>query len=154
MENVIEKIIGNPMTSTVPQADWLQENSKKADFIKNKPIIPTKISDLEDDTTPENTMMHAEYAYKDVNGDRIDITYTKKTELDDYQETQYFETDGFDDFTADMLYYPSTYAVKQYTQSKLSNYATKSELNESIGNIETALDGIIAIQNSLLGVVE
>lgn len=33
----------------------------------------------------------------------------------------------------------------------LSNYYTKQEIDDNIGNIETALDSIIAIQNSLIG---
>lgn len=35
-----------------------------------------------------------------------------------------------------------------------TTYAKKSELAEAIGDVETALDGIIAIQNNLLGVSE
>lgn len=33
----------------------------------------------------------------------------------------------------------------------LSGYCTKEEMNETVGNIETALDSIIAIQNELIG---
>ena len=33
----------------------------------------------------------------------------------------------------------------------LSNYYTKEEINTQIGDIETALDAIIAIQNELIG---
>ena len=33
----------------------------------------------------------------------------------------------------------------------LSNYYTKDEIDNQIGDIETALDNIIAIQNSLIG---
>ena len=33
----------------------------------------------------------------------------------------------------------------------LSNYYTKPEIDSQIGDIETALDNIIAIQNSLIG---
>jgi hypothetical protein len=33
----------------------------------------------------------------------------------------------------------------------LSNYYTKPEIDQKIGNIETALDNIIAIQNELIG---
>jgi hypothetical protein len=35
-----------------------------------------------------------------------------------------------------------------------NTYATKSELAEAIGDVESALDGIIAIQNGILGVSE
>jgi hypothetical protein len=37
------------------------------------------------------------------------------------------------------------------TEVDLSNYYTKSEINKQIGDIEAALDSIIAIQDSLIG---
>ena len=37
------------------------------------------------------------------------------------------------------------------TEINMDNYYTKSEINEQIGDIEAALDSIIAIQDSLIG---
>lgn len=39
----------------------------------------------------------------------------------------------------------------QPPEQDLSDYYTKKETDNKIGNIETALDGIIAIQNTLIG---
>lgn len=52
----------------------------------------------------------------------------------------------------------SAKAVREYVEGATSDipdtYATKTELAEAIGDVETALDGIIAIQNGILGVSE
>lgn len=45
----------------------------------------------------------------------------------------------------------TVYELIGSTAVDLSDYYTKSEINEQIGDIETALDGIIAIQDSLIG---
>lgn len=43
------KIIGNTTATPTPISDWSQTNPNKADYIKNKPEIPSKISDLTND---------------------------------------------------------------------------------------------------------
>lgn len=43
------RIIGNTIATPTPVADWHQNDSTKADYIKNKPDIPLKVSDLEND---------------------------------------------------------------------------------------------------------
>ena len=37
--------------SIVPQSDWTQTDNTKADYIKNKPAIPSSLADLSDDAT-------------------------------------------------------------------------------------------------------
>lgn len=44
------KIIGNTTATPTPVADWDQTDNKKADYIKNKPTIPSiQIIAWEDD---------------------------------------------------------------------------------------------------------
>lgn len=43
------KIIGNTTATPMPVADWNQTDPKKGDYIKNKPTIPTDVSDLNND---------------------------------------------------------------------------------------------------------
>lgn len=44
------KIKGNTVGTPMPRSDWEQTNPKKADYIHNKPKIPTKTSDLTNDS--------------------------------------------------------------------------------------------------------
>ena len=43
------KVIGNTTTTPMAIPDWNQTDETKADYIKNKPKIPSKISDLTND---------------------------------------------------------------------------------------------------------
>lgn len=43
------RIIGNTTATPTPVSDWLQTDASKADYIKNKPSIPSNISDLNND---------------------------------------------------------------------------------------------------------
>jgi hypothetical protein len=42
----MSKIIGNTTTTPVPRSDWAQTDSKKVDYIKNKPDIVELATDL------------------------------------------------------------------------------------------------------------
>lgn len=44
------KIIGNPVGTTLPKPDWSQTDPTKGDYIKNKPEIPSKLSQLTNDS--------------------------------------------------------------------------------------------------------
>lgn len=44
------KIIGNTTATPNPRPDWSQTDTTKADYIKNKPNIPTKTSELSNDS--------------------------------------------------------------------------------------------------------
>jgi hypothetical protein len=48
-------------------------------------------------------------------------------------------------------YESATAAGDELGRSIHETYATKAEVSEQMGDIETALDGIIAIQNALIG---
>ena len=43
------KIIGNTTATPTPVSDWNQNDANKADYIKNKPTIPSNMSDLNND---------------------------------------------------------------------------------------------------------
>lgn len=43
------RIIGNTTATPTPVADWNQTDPNKADYIKNKPEVPSKVSDLTND---------------------------------------------------------------------------------------------------------
>ena len=46
----MSKITGNTTATPMPLADWSQTDASKADYIKNKPNIPTKTSELANDS--------------------------------------------------------------------------------------------------------
>lgn len=50
------KIIGNTTATPTPVSDWSQNDSTKADYIKNKPSIPSNMSDLHNDVGYINTV--------------------------------------------------------------------------------------------------
>jgi hypothetical protein len=43
------RIIGNTTATPTPVSDWNQTDANKADYIKNKPSIPSNMSDLNND---------------------------------------------------------------------------------------------------------
>lgn len=90
------KIIGNPTVTPMAIPDWNQTDVTKADYIKNKPKIPAKISNLTDDTDEGHPINLANYAMRcmraeatdealksarDINGNMIHETYATKAEL-------------------------------------------------------------------------
>ena len=46
----MREIIGNTTATPMPRSDWSQTDASKADYIKNKPNIPTKPSELANDS--------------------------------------------------------------------------------------------------------
>ena len=140
----------------------------------DKTEIPIKISDLEDDTNPENRISCAMYAdtanvadiaavatraTMDENGNIFHEVYVAKTELpvkiSDLEDDS--ERHGFN---VNFAHWAGTADVADMagiaTRDSLGNiinetYATKSQLSDLEASIELALDEIIAIQNSLIG---
>ncbi len=79
----IREIIGNTTTTPVAQSDWAQNDSTKADYIKNKPTIPTKLSQLAGDSA-NRTVTDAEkieWNNKASEDHDHDDLYVKKDEL-------------------------------------------------------------------------
>ena len=73
----MREIIGNTTATPNPQPDWGQVDSRKADYIKNKPDIPDTLADLTDDsnhrtvTDEEKTVWNAK---SDFSGSYDDLT--------------------------------------------------------------------------------
>ena len=130
-----------------PRSDWNQTDEKKADYIKNKPeIVPVEVfSDVYFNRIPALETYKADKSYVDVKvADKADKSYVDeqlKTKVDnaEYQE--------FKDGTASIVMQILSTEIPQLNARK----ADITYVDEQIGDIETALDGIIAIQNSLLG---
>lgn len=69
------------------------------------------------------------------------------------------KVDGVDDVLAEDINSIANAVIKleedvsniEVPDVDLSNYYTKPEVDDMVGNIETALDNIIAIQNTLIG---
>ena len=130
-------IRGNTVGTTMPRPDWNQTDPRKADYIKNKPqsfveggyIAEEELADKIADILEEQNM----------NGGRIDehlwwlTTTIAYGEIHDALEA--FELVSRDEDTDDYR----------------RNVVTFEELEEAIGNIETVLDSIIAIQTQLIG---
>ena len=130
-----------------PRSDWNQTDERKADYIKNKPeIVPVEVfSDVYFNRLPALETYKADKAYVDEKvADKADKSYVDeqlKTKVDasDYE--------SFRDGTSSMMMQIMNTEIPQLKASK----ADITYVDEQIGDIETALDGIIAIQNSLLG---
>ena len=142
-----KKIMGAVVGLPSPRSDWNQTDERKADYIKNKPeIVPVEVfSDVYFNRIPALETYKADKSYVDVKvADKVDKSYVDeqlKTKVDnaEYQE--------FKDGTADIVMQILSTEIPQLDARK----ADKTYVDEQIGDIETALDGIIAIQNSLLG---
>ena len=96
------RIIGNTVGVPNPKSDLAQTDPTKADFVKNKKVsllendagyakekdIPTKLSDLEDDSfsKPINQSEWANHATMDDDGNVIWVHYATRDELDPYIE--------------------------------------------------------------------
>ena len=142
-----KKIMGAVVGLPSPRSDWNQTDERKADYIKNKPeIVPIEVfSDVYFNRIPALETYKADKSYVDVKvADKVDKSYVDeqlKTKADD-ADYQNFKED-----TAGIIM-----SVLQQTIPQLdARKADVTYVDEQIGNIETALDGIIAIQNSLLG---
>ena len=122
------------------QSDWEESDETKDSFIKNKPKIDQ--SYLPDSANAQSGKAVAEALAQLVGGspEALDTLNELAKALGD--------DPNFAATTAEEI---GKKADSDYVES---TYATKSELKSDIGNIETALDGIIAIQNNLLGVSE
>ena len=97
------KIIGNTVGVPNPKSDLAQTDPTKADFVKNKKVsllendagyakeknIPTKLSDLEDDSfsKPINQSEWANHASMDDDGNILWVHYATKDELDPWLGT-------------------------------------------------------------------
>ena len=129
-----KKIMGAVVGLPSPRSDWNQTDERKADYIKNKPeIVPIEVfSDVYFNRIPALETYKADKAY-------VDEQLKTKADDTDYQ--------NFKEDTTGIIR-----SVLQQTIPQLdARKADITYVDEQIGNIETALDGIIAIQNSLLG---
>lgn len=121
--------------------DIVQELSDDADKIPSVAVVNKLVTDLEDGNI---TAHQAESATNDAEGNNIQETYATK---DDVAET-YATKDDVAETYATKSEVSETYATKTDVDE---TYATKDEVSEQMGDIDTALDSIIAIQNSLMG---
>lgn len=94
------KIVGGVASSTMPVPDWEQTNPRRADYIKNKPVIDQDFDELSTNAI----------ANKVVTG-----------LYNDFNDTA------------------SSFNARFY------------EVEQQLGDVETALDSIMAIQNGLIG---
>lgn len=142
-----KKIMGAVVGLPSPRSDWNQTDERKADYIKNKPeIVPIEVfSDVHFNRIPALETYKADKSYvEELTADKVDKSYVDeqlKTKVDDayYQE--------FKDVTENTVSHIVSVKIPQLEENK----ADITYVDEQIGDIETALDGIIAIQNSLLG---
>lgn len=94
------KIVGGVASTTMPVPDWEQTNPRRADYIKNKPIVD--------------------------------------------QEFNFESTNAIANKCVTSLY-------NDFNGTASSFNARIDEIEQQLGNVETALDSIIAIQEALIG---
>ena len=133
-----KKIMGAVVGLPSPRSDWNQTDERKADYIKNKPeIVPIEVfSDVYFNRLPALETYKADKSYVDV---YVYEQLKTKVDASDYE--------SFRDVTINLTGHIVTTEIPQLKANK----ADITYVDEQIGDIETALDGIIAIQNSLLG---
>ena len=144
------KIIGNPVGVPNPKTDWNQENESKADVVLNK---PTKLSQFENDTqfvTDKHMHKTTDIATMFLEDGRVDATLADTLRIYDQ---------SFGDLYPRVLSLEGNKADKSEVDSITGNiqasvdtvYDMSLANEQKIGDIETALDNIINIQNSLIG---
>jgi hypothetical protein len=117
-----------PIPAAQIQSDWNQSSSSALDYIKNKPTIPTKTSDLTNDS---NFVADASYVHTDNN-----YTTTDKQTLADNKLLIDLKTDASKGlfFYDNFLYVKPQLAVGQVG---LSYYTLNSQARSQIAIIET-----------------
>lgn len=135
------KVIGNPTTTPMAIPDWNQTDSKKADFIKNKPDLTQYATKADLEAVKPEQVEYAEYARRDYDGNQIVEHYATKTEVNEIVENASEALEGTertlnkmniipDKTEHDEEWYPSNGAVRKY-------------VTEQIGDVETSLENII-----------
>lgn len=172
-EDVIQIIIENGGTGGGGgggvQSDWNQTDITKLDYIKNKPTIPS-VEGLATTDYVNETIVNYALADEDHLQSTLEQFETymnnsiKEQILTDYATTQYvqqtIENLPIEEEVNDSSNPVSSQAVKDEF-SKFSNaydkiisdsaHGCREYTDQQVGNIETALDSIIAIQNGLIG---
>lgn len=122
------KIVGGVTATPSPQPDWNQTDPMKAGYIKNKPDIDKLLSEFKGGVTS-------------VNGQTGDVTIPagEKGEKGDPGEQ------GIQGVQGEPGYTPIK-GVDYFTEAEREAFKT-----EVLGDIDTALDGILAIQTELIG---
>lgn len=132
-----KKIIGNPTVTPMAVPDFAQTDERKADYIKNKHYIVEIIRANaqqyinEDTTLPPSVQCMVDYVNSMPYGG--DIEYLRSELYDNY-----VSNDELNDKVA-------------RTDNYIRHDMRIENLELANGDIETALDNIIAIQNSLIG---
>lgn len=140
--------IVNNLSKKVPFAVYSEEIRSISEAISKKaekeeiPEVPVKISDLIDDTGDLLNPKPIAYA-----------NHSKTSEYADKAETANVSEESRRDSRGNIIY--ETYATKT-TVSEIEESLGEdiSGIEKSIGDIKTALDGIISIQNQFMGVSE
>ena len=143
----MSKIVGNIVGLPSPRSDWNQTNETKADFIKNK---PTKLSQFENDSQfVDNTTYVTDQQYFDgrVTQNEDDIAELKES-VESIENGYYTKEETDAVFVKDEVYAND---MQTYDQLVYQNVDDIAEIKESLGDIDTALDAILAIQSELIG---
>lgn len=132
-------------TDKVPSAKLLNtEITKVSGFFQNitEGVTPVNYAKVANNSQHANTADEADRATHDDNGNVIHDYYVPTHWFQDLEEgrrgVKYAET-------ADEATYDDG------GNNIRETYATKAEVTEQLGNIDTALDNILAIQNTLIG---
>lgn len=160
------KIVGNPTVTPVMPSDWAQKDETKVDYIKNK---PTKLSQFENDV---------EFVDNDTYVTDMEVIDGWLSQNDDNIAEHKIDYSNPHNVTADQV---GTYTAVEIDaliaraggNVDLSGYYTKGEIdafriedemnmerhvglriNESLGDISSALDTILTIQETLVGGVD
>lgn len=127
------KIIGNPTLTPVMPADWNQTDEKKVDYIKNKPDVVTFADIAKADkagVVKVDGSLGASGLW--IENGNLTIFEAMDVDIECRQPMAVITASNFD------------YAMKFFGDGY---YATAEE----VGDISSALDAILAIQNELIG---
>ena len=146
-------IRGTTVGTPTAKPDWNETNPNRAGYICNKPDIPTMIAEeLENNGVYTGGDLDAFGSdvlcgSLTINDDAGDMVSMRKGEFDS------IELVGWESDTVRLVNVApgvnDTDAVNKWQLDLVGNLADR--LDEEMGDIETALDAILAVQNALIG---
>jgi len=147
---VANRIIGNPVGVPNPKTDWNQTDPAKSDYLKNKPkhlVIDEHYVHTDNNFTNEDKekLQTVTRNYNDLSNKPSINGVELSGDLELNIPTKTSELDNDSNFVSDKDYVHTDNNFSDEYKEKIDDF------DGTIGDISTALDSIIAIQNEYIG---
>lgn len=150
------KIIGGTATSSMLVPDWNQTNPNRADYIKNKPDVANPIKGVAvvlnsagyvsiNDFSPFRQELTIKCTRYEEDGSAVLKAINPDSKVFDFFEP---DKDGYI-----RGFYVSGESEEFFCRSEHGDFQIEynKDTNKAMGDVEAALDAIIAMQNQLIG---